>query len=278
MLSFNAKREDGAFAIDTVLGLTFFMLAILSLMMVSLIIRIEANMQYAVDQTAKELSSYYYLLDAVDIAKYTSGDAGNDADEGAEKANKLIDNVINFSSAAGDVGTSISDMESISIESIRQIDTSDYEELYSTANQLWNSVKDMSNDPSGQVKAVISIFAHSLGNKAMSYYVTPYLCRMLMPNYLTGDLESTNEYLDSIGIVGEDGQTGMERIDFTHSSLLADGRTIKIVAIYKLNTKKLTFGMIDTDLYFKQTAVTAAWVEPNESGELKSIADAYKSN
>lgn len=234
-------------------------------------------MQYAVDQTAKELSSYYYLLDAVDIAKYTSGNAGSDAAAGAAKANKLIDNVISFSDAAGDVGTSISDMENISIDSIGQIDPSNYQELYSTANQLWNSVKDMSNDPSGQVKAVISIFAHSLGNGAMSYYVTPYLCRMLMPNYLTGDLESTNKYLDSIGIEGEDGQTGIEKIDFTHSTLLADGRTIKIVAIYKLNTKKLTFGMLDTDLYFEQTAVTAAWIEPN-GDELKSIAEAYNQN
>lgn len=276
MLSLN-KKEEGAFAIEAVLGLTFFMLAILSLMMVSLILRIEANMQYAVDQTAKELSSYYYLLDAVDIAKYTSGNAGSDAAAGAAKANKLIDNVISFSDAAGDVGTSISDMENISIDSIGQIDPSNYQELYSTANQLWNSVKDMSNDPSGQVKAVISIFAHSLGNGAMSYYVTPYLCRMLMPNYLTGDLESTNKYLDSIGIEGEDGQTGIEKIDFTHSTLLADGRTIKIVAIYKLNTKKLTFGMLDTDLYFEQTAVTAAWIEPN-GDELKSIADAYNQN
>ena len=277
MLSLQVKKENGAFAIEAVLGLTFFMLAILSLMMVSLILRIEANMQYAVDQTAKELSSYYYLLDAVDIAKYTSGNAGSDATAGAAKANKLIDNVISFSDAAGDVGTSISDMENISIDSIGKIDPSNYQELYSTANQLWYSVKDMSNDPSGQVKAIISIFAHSLGNKAMSYYVTPYLCRMLMPNYLTGDLDSTNKYLDSIGIEGEDGQAGIEKIDFTHSSLLADGRTIKIVAIYKLNTKKLTFGMIDTDLYFEQTAVTAAWIEPNND-ELLSIADAYKSN
>ena len=277
MLSLHIKKDEGAFAIEAVLGLTFFMLAILSLMMVSLILRIEANMQYAVDQTAKELSSYYYLLDAVDIAKYTSGNAGSDATAGAAKANKLIDNVISFSDAAGDVGTSISDMENISIDSIGKIDPSNYQELYSTANQLWYSVKDMSNDPSGQVKAIISIFAHSLGNKAMSYYVTPYLCRMLMPNYLTGDLDSTNKYLDSIGIEGEDGQAGIEKIDFTHSSLLADGRTIKIVAIYKLNTKKLTFGMIDTDLYFEQTAVTAAWIEPNND-ELLSIADAYKSN
>lgn len=277
MISPRRHADDGAIAIEAVLGLTFFMLAILSLMMVSLIIRIEANMQYAVDQTAKQLSSYYYLLDAVDIAKYTSGYAGPNADAGVERANKLIDNVMSFSDAAGDAGKSISEMESISIDSIGKIDPSDYQELYSTANQLWGSVKDMRNDPGGQVKAVISIFAHSLGNAALSYYVTPYLCRMLIPNYLTGDLESTNKYLESIGLEGDDGQVGIDKIDFTHSSLLADGRTIRIVAIYKINTKKLTFGMIDTDLIFEQTAVTAAWVEPNDD-TLRSISAATKSN
>lgn len=62
------KKERGAFAVDAILGITLFLLSILSIMCVSIIIKIEAAMQYAVDQTAKELSSYYYLLDKIGVA------------------------------------------------------------------------------------------------------------------------------------------------------------------------------------------------------------------
>lgn len=275
------KSETGAMAIEAVLGLTFFMLAIISVMMMSLIIRLQATMQYAVDQTAKQLSSYYYLLDAAGIAKYTSGNSDDDTKQAVkptEKAisdtNEIINNVIDF---AGEAGNASKDFTNLSVSDFENL-KDDAVQMKSKAQELWQDVKALKDDPKGQMKAVITIFARSLGNKALSYYVTPYLCRMIMPNYISGDLKSTEKYLDNIGVIGDDGQTGMDMIDFTKSSLLADGRTIKIVAIYRLNTKKLTFGMIDTDLVFQQSAVTAAWVEPNESGSLQSIGGAYKNN
>ena len=265
-----SKRETGAIAIEAVIGLTFFMLSILALMLMSLIIRIEANMQYAVDQTAKELSSYYYLLDAAGVAKLTSGTSAS-ADADVENINQIIDNVVSFSSSTNEASDNFAELANGDLSKISAIAEDNYPAMQASANNIWESVKSFSDDPEGQVKAVISVFAHSLGNKAMSYYVTPYLCRMLMPKYLSGDLESTNEYLETVGIEG-----GMDAVDFTYSSLLADGRTIRVEAIYKLNTKKLTFGLIDVDLIFRQTAVTAAWVTPN-GDELKTIADAYQS-
>ena len=268
------KSETGAMAIEAVLGLTFFMLAIISVMMMSLIIRLQATMQYAVDQTAKQLSSYYYLLDAAEVAKYTSGYAGDDIEEDVEKTNKIINNVVDFAGEAGNASKDLQNLNKLDFDNIK----GDAIAMKSTAQELWQNVKALKDDPKGQMKAVITIFARSLGNKALSYYVTPYLCRMIMPNYISGDLKSTEKYLDNIGVKGDDGQTGMDMIDFTKSSLLADGRTIKIVAIYRLNTKKLTFGMIDTDLVFQQSAVSAAWVEPNESGSLQSIGGAYQNN
>lgn len=271
------KGESGAMAIEAVLGLTFFMLAIISIMMMSLIIRLQATMQYAVDQTAKQLSSYYYLLDAAGIAKYTSGNAGSDAQKGVENANNVINNVIDFVGEADNASKDLQNLKDFDFDKVNEL-KDDAAAMKLTAQELWQGVKSFKDDPKGQTKAVITIFARSLGNKALSYYVTPYLCRMIMPNYISGDLKSSEKYLDNIGVKGDDGQTGMDMIDFTKSSLLADGRTIKIVAIYRLNTKKLTFGMIDTDLVFQQSAVTAAWVEPNESGSLQSIGGAYQNN
>ena len=264
------KKEDGAFAIEAVMGLTFFMLSVLAIMLMSLIIRVESQLQYAVDQTAKEMSSYYYILDAVGVAKYTSGSAGASAEE-TKNINDLIDNVLSFSSEADDMAGTMSNMDTIDISQIGQM-SGNVEQMATTANDMWGNITAIRDDPKGQIMATLSVFAHSLGNKTMSYFVTPFLCRMLMPKYLAGDYESTNEYLENLGIEG-----GIDSIDFSHSSLLGDGRTIKIVAVFKLNTKKITFGVLDTDIIFRKTAYTAAWVTPNDSGEIKSIYDAYSS-
>ena len=55
----NNRKESGAFAIETLLSLTVFIIAITALLMLSLIIRAQANMQYALNQTAKEISGYF---------------------------------------------------------------------------------------------------------------------------------------------------------------------------------------------------------------------------
>ena len=91
------------------------------------------------------------------------------------------------------------------------------------------------------------------------------------PKYLTeGDVD---EYLKDYGIVH-----GLNDLDFGDSSLLDDGRSIKIAVVYKVNTKRLTFGLVDTDIMLRQVAITAAWVTPNnasdEGSKLKSIVDA----
>lgn len=272
-----AKSEEGAFAIDALFGITLFLVSVIALMMISIVVKLESTLQYAVDQTAKQLSSYYYLLDAVDLATYTSGAAGTEGNNKVEAANKVINDVIDFSQSTEEYKDGInSDFQAITNMDFSKVDTSKYKEIANSAKGLWDSLKALKDDPAGQIKATISIFAHSIGNKALSYYVTPYLCRMLMPSYIAGDLQKTNDYLNHIGIKGNEGDVGMEMIDFSHSSLLADGRTIKIVAIYKLNLKKLTFGVINSDMVFQQTAVTAAWVEPNDSGTLKTISAAYK--
>lgn len=274
MKLYKIKDESGVIAIEAVLGLTFFMLAVISIMIVSFIIRLQATIQYAVDQTAKQLSSYYYLLDATGIAKYTSGNIDEDTKNDLDKTNKIISNVVDFAGEAENVSN---DLQDISLDDLKDL-KDDAVQMKTKAQDLWQSVKSLKDDPKGQMKAIITVFARSIGNKALSYYVTPYLCRMIMPNYMGGDLKSAEKYLDDIGVVGDDGQKGMDMIDFTKSSLLSDGRSIKIVAVYRLNTKKLTFGILDTDLVFQQSAVTAAWVQPNESGSLQTIGSAFKSN
>lgn len=79
-------------------------------------------------------------------------------------------------------------------------------------------------------------------------------CKLIIPRYIAGDRKSSDEYLKKLaGITVDD-------IDFRHSSLLKDGKTIEIVAVYNVYLK--TFGLFGKDgirLSMKNTAATAAW-------------------
>lgn len=59
----NIKSETGSFTVEATLTLTLFMFAFLAIMSLSTIARIEGITQYAINQTAKEISQYYYIAD-----------------------------------------------------------------------------------------------------------------------------------------------------------------------------------------------------------------------
>ncbi len=278
------KDESGAAAIEAVLGLTFFMLSVLAIMMMSMVIRVEAKMQYALDQTARELATDYYLLDAVGVAQFTSGKSTNGANQTLEEANSLINNVIDFSGNVEDTAGSIqatmdSGINGVTMDQIQAVGTN-AEQCASLAKQIGQNLKNIGDDPAAQVKAIVNVFAHTLGNKVLSYYVAPQLCRMIVPKYIASTSDATDKWLASVGVMYEgvdENIVGLDAIDFSKSTLLTDGRTIELIAIYPIDLKRLTFGMIDSQIVLRQTATTAAWVVPN-GDTLQSISEAYGSH
>ena len=79
-----------------------------------------------------------------------------------------------------------------------------------------------------------------------------------MPRYMGGDTAAANKMLEAAGVEG-----GMKNIDFSQSQLLTDGRSIKLVAMYKLDVSKISVGIIKSALIIRQAASTAAWVRPD---------------
>ena len=254
-----SQKECGAIAIEAVLGMTIFAIAIFSIMYISLMIRVQSTIQYALTQTAKEISAYYYLLDKIGLASLSSGSSQFDEELG--NINQTIDSVIEFSSSIEDSLSGINFDDGVSIEEIQSIpENADEDTLRAKAEEICAGVESMSKDPAGQIKAILNVFGKTMINKALSSYVAPFVCKAVMPKYLSGDQELTNEMLESVGIEG-----GMSALDFSASKILEDGRTIELVVIYRMNAKKLTWGMVDKELYFKQVAVTAAWICPDGS-------------
>ena len=263
------RNEQGAIAIEAVLGITVFLLAMISIMFVSLIVRVEARMQYAADQTAKEISSYYYVVDAVGLTKYI-GKSIADSKE-IEDLNNAINGIIDFS---GDVKNASSmdikiDTPENAVNTVKE-GKETAQQLYASASNMYDQIKVLGEDPIGNLKAVLQLF----GQSAAQRFLAPFLCKALLPKYISSGGESADEYLKKYGVVD-----GVDGLNYDQSCFLFDdGRTIRVVVIFKLNTKSLTFGLIDTDMVFRQVAVTAAWVKPGEGKEVYSIVDAFKNN
>lgn len=246
-------KEKGAFAIDALLGITMFLASIMAIMMISLIIRTEAKMQYAIDQTAKELSSYYYLMSKMGI------NIGNSTEGKADDVNEMVDNVFSFMSESGDAVGGIDISNSLS-ENIASVNADDAKAMIASGEKLWNSLKTVGSNPQEQIKSVLSVISGTGLNTSISYIIATPLCRMIMPKYISSNYELTDKYLEQMGI-----EEGIEGINFHGSDFLADGKSINIIAVYKINTKSLTFGMIDAELDICQSASTAAWKYDTEA-------------
>lgn len=255
------RNEHGALAIEAIFGITIFLITILSIMFLTLIIRLQANMQYALGQTAKEISGYYYLLDKVGIAAATAGGSGADVSE----INKTIGYVLDFSDSASNVANGVNDSGildgSFDYESLKKMPLNEIGDLHDKACSIEAQLEQLleeNDDPKAQITAVLSVFAKTMLNKGVSYYIAPVVCRAIMPRYLGGNKESTNKMLASVGIEG-----GINAIDFSGSQLLTDNRSIKLVAAYEVDLADFTFGLVHKTLVFRQVASTAAWIAPD---------------
>ncbi|MBD5143041.1 MAG: hypothetical protein HDT22_05440 [Ruminococcus sp.] len=257
------KDETGEFAIDAIFGITFFMISLIVIMFMALIIRVQSNIQYALGQTAKEISGYYYLVDKIGLAAATSG--SNETTD----VDKTIQTIVDFSGNAQNTAGTVQEfvINATDLENINSIDFGDYESnLEENLNKVESSVKEsyesfkkiessIENLDGDSVTQVLSVFAQTAANRAVSNFIAPIICKKLMPKYLSAQKYNTiDEYYEAIGI---------SNVSFKESQFLTDKRSIKVQITYQLDLEKYTLGFVKSPMYFKQVASTAAWVRPD---------------
>lgn len=92
----NKPSERGYLTIETILSLSFFTLAIMFVYMQVKIIIAENIMQNAVNNMAKEVSSYVYILDKLGMILDHSDDDNKKVDALISDGKGAIDNVVDF--------------------------------------------------------------------------------------------------------------------------------------------------------------------------------------
>ena len=225
------RNEKGDIAIEALLGLIVFILGFMAVLMFSMLIRLEASTQYAVDQVAKEVSQYYYIVEK----------AGLLPDSSAPQPDTTVinNNMNNAKDAIGDMQKLAGSLNSGNYDNILgQIDA-----VGSNAEDAVNSAKKLKSGISGtdwneQLGIILNLTVKSGTNRLVGCLIADPICSMLFPKYISAsDLDA---YLKANGI--EDGKDGLH---FERSTFLADGYTINVVLNYKVNLKALTFGMYD---------------------------------
>ncbi|MCQ2417725.1 MAG: hypothetical protein MJ071_07935 [Oscillospiraceae bacterium] len=254
-------KESGAIAIETIISLTFFMVAIIGLMMVSMVIRAQAAMQYALNQTAKEISGYYYLLDKIGLAEFTSGGSTSVQQAKVKELNKNIGQIIQFSSngkaTVDQISSNFKDGD-FTIPDLSQ-NKAELEKTVNGLKDLWKS-----DDKVEMFKTVLQVFGRSMINKAISKYMGGFICQAMIPKYLTsGDVD---DYFENVGI-------DPDSLDFSATNLLQDGRSIQLAVYYEIDLSKLTLGMVQTKIGCKQVASTAAWIRSEGKQTIKSLTE-----
>lgn len=281
------RREAGAIAIEAALSLTIFMLAILALMMGSLLIRAQATMQYALNQTAKEISGYFYLLDKFGLASVISGKTTNVADAYVQPMNDSIYHIVSFTSqmkdktgkditevkeaAQGAIDGNLTEEDIQRIKNISKLDEKSDEYKKAIDDEIESIKHDLDvlkkTDKKEMFKGVLQVFTRAALNTALSKYVTPFVCEALMPKYIKGGDEES--FYNATGI-------RPESISFDGSQILGDGRSISLVVTYTVDASKLTLGFYKKDLHFRHVASTCAWIHGNDSESLITLKGVSK--
>lgn len=241
-----AKRnEKGDIAIEALLGLIFFILSVMAVLMFSMIMRLEATTQYATDQVAKEVAQYFYIAEKAGVlpdapASSTNTDQLNENFQKGQEAIQQFEKLYESSS----------ELDVSSMNSWKNVGNN-AQSAISAASSLKSSLQN--TDWKSQLTILMNATMRSGAQRLLGCAVADPVCSALFPKYMSvSDLDA---YLKANGV--EEGKSGLH---FEQSMFLADGYSINVVLNYRINLKAMTFGMYDGNLYVQQTACTAAWI------------------
>lgn len=259
------QNEKGSFTIEAILSLSIFMFAFVAIISLATVAKIESTTQYAIDQTAKEISRYCYIADRAATAAGLNPNVTPDSNEKIANVDGAIQSVFDFADAFSNTspGKVTNTNEQLS-SMLSNIDANDFESITNAAQNVYSSFGPIMNDPKGAISALVEVVAKKGASILVSRVIAQPMCKTLVPKYITSNGDA-NETLEKMGVVD-----GLNGLNFSMSSFLMDGRSINIVVVYQIKVNG--FGIFDQTIVVKQTASTAAWITGTSLSDVASSA------
>ena len=256
------KGEKGSFTVEAILSLSIFMFAFVTIVSLATIAKIESTTQYAIDQTAKEISKYTYIASRANLLVHPKDSAEATVDSIDEAVQSMYDFSDVLSSSTGGNGVTLNS-EGLS-DMLSGMSGDDFKSITASAQTVYNSFAPLMSDPKGAITALAQVVAQKGGSALVSRVIAQPLCKALLPKYITQQ-DDASAVLEKMGVVN-----GLDGLDFSLSTFLMDQRTINVVLVYEIDVKG--FGIFDQKLIVKQTASTAAWLADTEGVKLSDVA------
>lgn len=231
-------KQRGALTVEATIFLTLFIVFFISLMNLVNVVRTQTLLQYAVTQTAKELSQYSYLLTKTGVVRASNNTyvkAKGFTDDIDEVANDLteISGAINDTATGNDVESSMNT-------------------IISAAENASDTLEPYLENPENILAGALAVGKNRLQGQA-KIAVVGAITKLRMKAHLSANGEDADERLKKLGVV-----EGLDGLDFSESKWFSDGtQDIYIIAQYRM---KIKFMFLDVDLPpFKVCGATRIW-------------------
>lgn len=264
------NKEKGMLTVEAVLTLIPFVLCIMGLISFINIFMVHNKIQYAMYETANELSGYSYFYQALGL-RDADRQLNTDADKATEPIDKEIDNVLNVMDKLQSVKTSVNTAAESNISNAY----SNYKALADEAKMLGESGKKLADstmelikDPKSIIAGLVYMGVEKLDESLKSWLLqtlasgmiegyidqTNYKYRNMLPNIQTAD-----QYLKTFGI-----KDGIKGLDYSGSRMFSkmDGfKNIDIVVQYDLEIFFFKILPFDDTLHIVQRVKVPAWLD-----------------
>ena len=204
------KGQRGSVTVEAVIMIAIFLPAVMALLSLSMYTFTQLRVQQALNQTAKELSQYYYLLAACGLDDALQSPENPEIDEvltnlnifnssleqGKATAKKLANDASGAVSDAVDTGNleGINDLLNGLNEDYKDVEAN-LTSIQQAGNALLGSIGDIAENPSGVLKCL----AQTVGNVAIKHAVAAPLSKAIFNGYIrAGSDRSVEEILKSM--------------------------------------------------------------------------------
>lgn len=270
------KRNRGSVTIEATLSLTTFLFFFIMLYNLLIVCITQARVSEAINNTAKELSQYSYLIGKTGLDR-SIGNIQNQAQNNRTEVNENIKNVAQVYSAMtnikNDAQNTVADMESFDVDTIvqgsqelkRSIEENGAQ-AQSAMGQLEETFTQMANDPRTFILGIGQIGASEVFEIFKSKYVAGPLALGLSKKHLrTSEGESDaalEETLKRMRIVPgtKNGTTSyIKGLDFSQSTIFPYGSDEITIAV-KYKIKIIPLLPVDLEYEVCQKATTKGWM------------------
>jgi len=253
------SRKKGSLTIEAACALPVLIFAVLTIAYFIRIAYIHSIIQHALDESAKEISSYSYLYSVSKLQKLNE-DAKELLAEGEATAVSRIDTMVETVNSVNDKISKLGDMSNDpsqfnyeEIEGIYKDGKADVEKL----KGIYNEIKGHPNGWKGGIKKEVAslsaLAAHGLLESG-SDELSEIIVRIMMRKHIATDIYDEDAVLKKLRIIN-----GYDGLDFTGTTLFKDKKTIKLMVSYTV--KPITPLPIIPELRIEQRSIIVGWLD-----------------